>query len=333
MQRRSPPHGRRRRQPTDRAARASALASGRSTRYARELRTRGRLGGDPARLPPRPARARRLGDARAGASPGELAYRDLRAYAAALSERRPGEVEHRPQARRRARPSRPPGRDRRGGAATRPTCCRRRSASSRLPRVLGRDEVAALLDRIPARTPLEVRDRALFELAYSCGLRAEEIVSLDLGDARLRLRDRAGRPARARRRGSCRSASRRSARCGATSRRRATRSGRAPRRAGAVRLAPRPPALALRRAPPAREAGSARRRSPAGSPRTRCATRSPPTCSRAARTCARSRSCSGTRASPRPRSTRGSSPSRLRTRVRKVPPAGMSDVATITFRE
>ena len=63
---------------------------------------------------------------------------------------------------------------------------------SRLPRVLGRDEVAALLDRIPATGPLEVRDRALFELAYSCGLRADEIVSLDLGDARLRLRDRAG---------------------------------------------------------------------------------------------------------------------------------------------
>ena len=53
---------------------------------------------------------------------------------------------------------------------------------SRLPRVLAADEVAALLERIPATGPLEVRDRALFELAYSCGLRAEEIVSLDLGD-------------------------------------------------------------------------------------------------------------------------------------------------------
>jgi len=42
------------------------------------------------------------------------------------------------------------------------------------------DEVARLLDRIPARTPLEQRDRAMFELAYSCGLRCEEIVNLDL---------------------------------------------------------------------------------------------------------------------------------------------------------
>jgi site-specific recombinase XerD len=49
-----------------------------------------------------------------------------------------------------------------------------------LPRALRTDEVAQLLDRIPARTPLEVRDRALFELAYSCGLRCEEIVTLDL---------------------------------------------------------------------------------------------------------------------------------------------------------
>jgi integrase/recombinase XerC/integrase/recombinase XerD len=48
-----------------------------------------------------------------------------------------------------------------------------------LPKALRRDEVVGLLERIPARTPLEVRDRALFELAYSCGLRCEEIVNLD----------------------------------------------------------------------------------------------------------------------------------------------------------
>ena len=48
-----------------------------------------------------------------------------------------------------------------------------------LPKVLHPDELAALLDRIPASTPLELRDRALFEVAYACGLRAEELVNLD----------------------------------------------------------------------------------------------------------------------------------------------------------
>jgi site-specific recombinase XerD len=48
----------------------------------------------------------------------------------------------------------------------------------RLPHVLKPGEVAALLDSIPGATPLELRDRALFELAYACGLRAEELVSL-----------------------------------------------------------------------------------------------------------------------------------------------------------
>ena len=50
----------------------------------------------------------------------------------------------------------------------------------RLPRVLKPAEIAALLDRIGASTPLERRDRAMFELAYASGLRAEELVSLDL---------------------------------------------------------------------------------------------------------------------------------------------------------
>lgn len=49
-----------------------------------------------------------------------------------------------------------------------------------LPRVLKAAEVAALLDRIPADTALALRDRALFELAYASGLRAEELVNLDL---------------------------------------------------------------------------------------------------------------------------------------------------------
>jgi integrase/recombinase XerC/integrase/recombinase XerD len=53
---------------------------------------------------------------------------------------------------------------------------------SHLPRVLKAPEVARLLDSIPVDGPLQLRDRALFELAYACGLRAEEIVSLDVCD-------------------------------------------------------------------------------------------------------------------------------------------------------
>jgi site-specific recombinase XerD len=49
-----------------------------------------------------------------------------------------------------------------------------------LPRVLKAAEVSSLLDRIPATTPIELRDRAIFELAYASGLRAEELVSLEV---------------------------------------------------------------------------------------------------------------------------------------------------------
>jgi site-specific recombinase XerD len=51
-----------------------------------------------------------------------------------------------------------------------------------LPKVLKVREIGDLLDSIPAATPLERRDHALFELAYACGLRAEEIVSLTIAD-------------------------------------------------------------------------------------------------------------------------------------------------------
>ncbi len=51
----------------------------------------------------------------------------------------------------------------------------------KLPQVLSGEQARTLLERIPARTPLELRDRAMLELAYSCGLRCEEIVLLDVG--------------------------------------------------------------------------------------------------------------------------------------------------------
>ncbi|MGN6663971.1 MAG: tyrosine recombinase XerC [Solirubrobacterales bacterium] len=53
--------------------------------------------------------------------------------------------------------------------------------SEKLPRVLTTEQMRSLLERIPAHTPLELRDRAMLELAYSCGLRCEEVVNLDEG--------------------------------------------------------------------------------------------------------------------------------------------------------
>jgi integrase/recombinase XerC/integrase/recombinase XerD len=52
--------------------------------------------------------------------------------------------------------------------------------ASALPRVLSAREAGRLLDGIPASEPLALRDRAIIELAYACGLRAEEIVTLTL---------------------------------------------------------------------------------------------------------------------------------------------------------
>ena len=53
--------------------------------------------------------------------------------------------------------------------------------AEKLPKVLTTEQMRKLLERIPACTPLQLRDRAMLELAYSCGLRCEEIVNLDEG--------------------------------------------------------------------------------------------------------------------------------------------------------
>ncbi|MDR1894737.1 MAG: tyrosine recombinase [Spirochaetales bacterium] len=50
-----------------------------------------------------------------------------------------------------------------------------------LPETFSRAEVEALLSRIETGDPLGLRDRALFELIYSCGLRVSEAAALDLG--------------------------------------------------------------------------------------------------------------------------------------------------------
>jgi integrase/recombinase XerD len=63
---------------------------------------------------------------------------------------------------------------------------------SRLPAVLGREDVEALLAKPDPRTRLGRRDRAILEVLYGCGLRASEVaglrrdrVSFDLGVLRV----------------------------------------------------------------------------------------------------------------------------------------------------
>src|SRR3712207_769919 len=52
----------------------------------------------------------------------------------------------------------------------------------RLPQVLTRDEVNRLLDQPSGTDPASLRDRALLELMYACGLRASEAIALEVGD-------------------------------------------------------------------------------------------------------------------------------------------------------
>lgn len=57
--------------------------------------------------------------------------------------------------------------------------------SRRLPKVLSRDEISKLLAQPRGTDPLALRDRALLELMYACGLRISEAVGLLVGDVDL----------------------------------------------------------------------------------------------------------------------------------------------------
>jgi integrase/recombinase XerD len=58
--------------------------------------------------------------------------------------------------------------------------------SRRLPHVLGRDEVGALLTAPRGGDPAALRDRAILELMYACGLRASEAINLEVRDIDLK---------------------------------------------------------------------------------------------------------------------------------------------------
>jgi integrase/recombinase XerD len=57
--------------------------------------------------------------------------------------------------------------------------------TQRLPKVLARGEVDRLLAQPTGDTPAALRDRALLELMYACGLRATEAIELEVGDVDL----------------------------------------------------------------------------------------------------------------------------------------------------
>jgi integrase/recombinase XerC/integrase/recombinase XerD len=117
--------------------------------------------------------------ARQDLAPEAVTVRILRRYAAVLSEHRhaPTTVARKLAALRAFyRCLREHGRVEHNPAELLPAPKRPRT----LPRVLKPQELADLLDAIPAGTPLELRDRALLEIAYSSGLRAEELIDLDV---------------------------------------------------------------------------------------------------------------------------------------------------------
>lgn len=64
----------------------------------------------------------------------------------------------------------------------------RPKASKTLPKVLSVEQVDALLNCIDVSTDLGIRDRSLFELIYSCGLRISEVSNLLLQNLHLKER-------------------------------------------------------------------------------------------------------------------------------------------------
>lgn len=55
-------------------------------------------------------------------------------------------------------------------------------AAKTLPKILSEDQVFKLLDSVKGAEPRELRDRAILELLYGCGLRVSELIELKLSD-------------------------------------------------------------------------------------------------------------------------------------------------------
>lgn len=116
--------------------------------------------------------------------PADVGYPQMRTFAAGLSERglAPATVSRKLAAVRGLYDRLVAG----GKAAQNPAeLLSNPKRAGKLPRVLGRAQIARLLDAIPASDALSARDRAMFELAYACGLRCSEIVGLDVSSLHL----------------------------------------------------------------------------------------------------------------------------------------------------
>lgn len=55
----------------------------------------------------------------------------------------------------------------------------------KLPHSLSEDDVSKLLNSINGSSPYDVRDRAILELFYACGLRVSELTSLKMNDVKV----------------------------------------------------------------------------------------------------------------------------------------------------
>ncbi len=119
-----------------------------------------------------------------GLSLDDVDARSLAAYAAALGADRPG---RRPRKLARASVARKLAavrsllRETRGPGAV-PDIPLGGRRSRRLPHAPTAPETDALLERLEGDDPLSLRNRALFELVYSAGLRSQEAVDLTLAD-------------------------------------------------------------------------------------------------------------------------------------------------------
>jgi site-specific recombinase XerD len=115
---------------------------------------------------------------------GDVDARTLAAYAAELAEARPGRTPRKLSQvtiARKLAAVRSLLRATRGPAAV-PELPLRGRRSRRLPHAPSPAETDRLLAALEGDGPLALRNRAAFELAYSAGLRSQELVGLSLGD-------------------------------------------------------------------------------------------------------------------------------------------------------